>query len=279
MLTLPQLQAPPRRTRLARVVGFVRPYLVALAGTAFLVTVGWVARHRRAQIVQLAKLFGYDHASREPWKLPVVRAGELACEREPLVMRAVEATNGNVSERELIVINGIVRSTRPRRLFEFGTFDGRTTLNLAANAPEGARVLTLDLPRSQRTATAWELDPHELVYVEKSESGQRYRGTDLEGAIVQLYGDSGSFDFGALEGTMDFVFVDASHAYEYVVNDSLHALRLLGDGGGVVLWHDYGRWDGVTRALNDLRDADPRFEDLGHIEGTTLAVLRVPASR
>lgn len=276
MLTLPQLRPPRRRTRLARATGFVRPYLVALAGATTVFTVGWTSRRRRALIVDLAARFGYHHASRERRELPSVAASSLASEREPLVVRAISATDGNVSERELVIIDGIVRAVQPRRIFEFGTFDGRTTLNLAANAPAGARVFTLDLPQTASTTTAAPLDPSELAYVEKSESGLRYRGTDFESSIVQLYGDSGTFDFSSWYGTVDLVFVDASHAYEYVVNDSLHALRLLGDRGGIVLWHDYGRWDGVTRALNELRRSERRFAALAHVEDTTLAVLRVP---
>jgi hypothetical protein len=41
---------------------------------------------------------------------------------------------------------------------------------------------------------------------------------------------------------------------------------------GVVLWHDYGVWDGVTRALEELE----RTNNLGlrHIRGTSLVIWR-----
>lgn len=71
----------------------------------------------------------------------------------------------------------------------------------------------------------------------------------------------------------DFVFVDGSHTYEYVMSDSEKALGLLPNDGGVVLWHDYGEWPGVTRALNELQAGDQRFAGLRHIEGTSLALL------
>ena len=70
---------------------------------------------------------------------------------------------------------------------------------------------------------------------------------------------------------MDFVFVDGSHSYEYVLNDSRLARRLLRkDGDGIIVWHDYGAWRGVTRALNALYRRDSVFQGLKHIEGTTL---------
>jgi hypothetical protein len=56
------------------------------------------------------------------------------------------------------------------------------------------------------------------------------------------------------------------------LNDSRVALKLLARGG-VVMWHDYRSWDGVTRALNELRATEPAFRNLRHIHGTTLALL------
>jgi hypothetical protein len=82
-----------------------------------------------------------------------------------------------------------------------------------------------------------------------------------------------------VEGKCGWVFVDAAHSYEYVLNDSKVALRALSSEGGVIFWHDYGPWDGVTRALNELRMSAPAFAQLQHIEGTSLAILRVPPTR
>ena len=92
--------------------------------------------------------------------------------------------------------------------------------------------------------------------------------------IHQLYGDSATFDFSPFRGRMGLVFVDGSHAYDYVANDAMRALAMLRPEGGVILFHDYGTvWDDVTRALNDLRRTVPAFGALRHVEGTTLAVL------
>lgn len=189
-------------------------------------------------------------------------------------VRAVDAVDGNVSERELITICRLLRSIQPARLFEIGTFDGRTTLNMAVNAAPGAVVHTLDLPRSEIPTAASRIHAHEIVYADKPRSGQRYRGTEAEQSIVQLYGDSGTFDFTPFYGAIDFVFIDASHTFDYVVNDSLHALRMLTSEGGTIVWHDYGRWDGVTAALNQLRRKHREFESLVSVEGTKLAVLQ-----
>ncbi len=279
MLTVPGLRPPPPRGALTRTLGFARPYAVAAAGAAYLLTLGVTRRAHRGLLVELAGRFGHVHGAREPAELPSVPLDEAAPPAAPIDVRAAEAVDGNVTELELIAICRIVRATRPRVAFEFGTFDGRTTLNLAANAPDDARVHTLDLPRAALPDVAARLEDAERRYADKDVSGARFVGTPQASRIVQHFGDSATFDYTPLHGTVDLVFVDASHAFEYVVNDSLQALRLLAPGGGTVLWHDYGRWDGVTAALNQLRRADPRFAGLRHVAGTTLAMLTVAGER
>src|SRR4029079_4995912 len=95
------------------------------------------------------------------------------------------------------------------------------------NAPSDARVFTLDLPGTAVSTSVSPIHRHEIQYADKPSSGARYRGSDLESRIVSLEGDSGSFDYSPYLGQIDFVFIDASHTFEYVVNDSLVVLRLL----------------------------------------------------
>ena len=259
---------------MSRAAGFVRPWAFGAAGAAYLFGAGWWKWKNRAAIVELCRHFGYNYDTREPSELPVVSADSIAPSSALLDIREIDAVDGNVSERELVTIARLVRDASPMEMFEFGTFDGRTTLNLAANSPPGGRVHTIDLPREGISTSAAPIHSHEIRYADKSESGARFRGADVASKIEQLYGDSGVFDFAPYYDAMDFVFVDASHAYEYVINDSLHAIRMLRGERGTIVWHDYSRWDGVTRALNELRRLDPRFAGLSWIRGTTLGYLR-----
>jgi predicted O-methyltransferase YrrM len=186
------------------------------------------------------------------------------------------ACDGNVSAFELFAINSLVRKHSPGTLFEFGTFNGRTTLNLAANSAPEARVYTLDLPHSELQSSQYDLDQIEKKFVEKPFSGELFSKRPEALKITQLFGDSAKFDYAPFFSQIDFIFVDASHAYAYVVNDSQIALKLLRNGRGVILWHDYGRphwWPGVTRALDELRKNSRPFENLVQIEGTSLACL------
>ena len=44
--------------------------------------------------------------------------------------------------------------------------------------------------------------------------------------------------------------------------------------GGMILWHDYGKWPGVTAYLENAFERDQRFKDVRNIEGTTIVVAR-----
>lgn len=194
----------------------------------------------------------------------------------PRPIRLVETSkrDGNVNLAELAILAQAAAAIPPDRIVvEIGTFDGRTTLNLAVNAG-AARVFTLDLPPDERTAFA--LAPGERQYVDKPQPGARFRdcGAPWRAAarrITQLLGDSVTFDWTPYERRAGLAFVDGSHAYEYVRKDTETALRLVAKGG-IVLWHDYGRWDGVSRALEEL-EAERRL-GLRHIAGTSLVAWR-----
>jgi hypothetical protein len=87
------------------------------------------------------------------------------------------------------------------------------------------------------------------------------------GKIHQLLGDSATFDYSPYRNSCSLVFVDGSHAYEYVMADTRAAMSMV-KKNGVIIWHDYGIWEGVTRALEEL-DEREHF-GLRNISGTSL---------
>jgi hypothetical protein len=194
--------------------------------------------------------------------------------RRAIRLVETDKADGNVNLAELAILAQAAAGVPPGSLVvEIGTFDGRTTLNLAVNAGE-ASVFTLDLPPDERAAFA--LAPGERQYVDKPRPGARFRAARppwqaAARRITQLLGDSATFDWSAYRGRAGLVFVDGSHAYEYVRQDSETAMALVA-AGGTVLWHDYGRWEGVSRSLDEL-EAERQL-GLRHIAGTSLVVWR-----
>ena len=256
---------------MTRALDFFRRYLRAAAGAVWLFTVGWAQPHNRPVLDVLGNEVGL--VARPVPEAPGIGVWELVTENVSIQLREPVAVNGNTSLQELAVLAALVAQRRPLRIFEIGTFDGRSTVNMAVNTTPDAEVFTLDLPAGMASSTALTTDPHDIQFVEKPTSGARFAGADVSSRITQLRGDSATFDFGPYRGTVDLVFIDGSHSYEYVLSDSRNALDMLRAGGGVVLWHDYGVWPGVTRALNELHRRDHRFAGLRHVVDTSFGYL------
>jgi len=262
--------------RVARALRFAKKYAFATGAFLYSLSLGLASKRARALIALTCQHFGYAPRLVEPL-LPEVEPASVVGGSPPVRVDEPIEADGNVTLLELLVICQIVRAREPKLLLEIGTFDGRTTLALAANAPAEARILTLDLPAEQLGRTVHAPERDEAVYVRKPRPGARFRGSPYESRIEQLSGDSVGFDFSPWFGRVDLVFVDGGHSYECVKSDSENALRVLREGG-VVLWHDYDAWDGVTLALNELYRTDPRFAGLVRLRGTTLACL-MPSER
>jgi predicted O-methyltransferase YrrM len=175
---------------------------------------------------------------------------------------------GNVSFSELGLLAAIVKSTKPRTIFEFGTYDGNTTLQLALNAPGDTLIYTIDLPQGVQKMKLRVSQGDEVIAGDRP-SNRRFNGTAFEHKIRAIYDDSATYDYSVLKGKVDLVFVDGSHSYEYLENDTQHALGMLAPGG-IILWHDYMVWNDVTDYLNDLSRRLP----LRHIRSTSLVVYK-----
>jgi hypothetical protein len=197
--------------------------------------------------------------------------------RRTIHLGETDKSDGNVNLAELAILaQAAAAIPAGTMIVEIGTFDGRTTLNLAINAAGDAAVVTLDLPPDD--VALYALAPGERQYVDKPRPGERFRvcGPPWQaaaGRITQLHGDSATFDWAPYEGRAGLVFVDGSHAYDYVRKDSETAMRLVAPDG-MVLWHDYGRWEGVSRALDEL-EAERGF-GLRQISWTSLVFWRAP---
>ncbi len=258
-----------------KIISFVFKYLYALAGSIYLFTFGFLNSKNRDLITAIGVHFGYGKKGDQPEKpaLPVADIPDVISGSPEIRIFEPAWKDGNVSLLELMIMNQLVKSVHPRKIFEMGTFDGRTVLNLAANCGPEAVVYTLDLPREKVNATGLRIDPGDAKHIDKDQSGVRYHGNPEEKKIVQLYGDTAVFDFEPYRNAMDFVFIDAAHSYEYVMNDSKAALDLLKNRKGLILWHDYGVFPGVTHALNELHSEAKEFRGMKQIKGTSLVFL------
>jgi predicted O-methyltransferase YrrM len=203
-------------------------------------------------------------------RLPVV-SWKQCTKRRLIKLWEREKENGNVRISELGVLSALAGDCRDgSNIFEIGTFDGRTTLNLALSAPAQCMIYTLDLPPDLETTFSLAADVRYVSNLPKP--GTRYEAYREAypvkiGRIHQLLGDSGTFDYTPYRNSCSLVFVDGAHSYDYAISDTRAAMDMI-ERGGVVVWHDYGVWEGVTKALEELEQQEGY--GLRSISGTSL---------
>lgn len=215
-----------------------------------------------------------DPNAKPPPTVPKISASEIIGDETTVSLSRIAEVAGNITPTELMIIAAFVRQRKPAVCFEIGTFDGRTTENMAANQPENGKCFTLDLPAADVDNASLPLASGDKTYINKSASGMRISARGRSDRITQLYGDSGTFDFAPYYGQVDLMFVDGSHSYEYVMSDTEAAWKMV-KPGGLILWHDYDSrwWPGVTRALNELQAGDARFKGIRSVENTALCFV------
>ena len=190
--------------------------------------------------------------------------------REVVVPPPALALPGNQSHEGLVFLASLAMSLDARAVFEIGTYNGLTAWCLARNVPK-ATVYTLDLPTEQAPV---------LPLFEGDASNRRpfdrrvYELLPAEGRVVQLWGDSATFDFDSWRGLCDLVYIDGAHSRPYVESDTNRALEMLSPAGAIV-WDDY--WRGVPDVAHVL---DHRTDlDIWRVPGTRLALYLTKAAR
>src|SRR5208282_5304838 len=127
-------------------------------------------------------------------RIPAVLPEDLLPEEGPpprMTLALFPRTYAGVSLLELLCLILLLKRSKAGAVFEFGTYKGVSTTQLALNLPENGSVATLDLPEDHAAA----------------------------------------FDESPYAGRMDFVFVDGAHSADYVRNDSEKGWRMLREGG------------------------------------------------
>lgn len=190
----------------------------------------------------------------------------------PLVVWPADDKYGDMTWQEVVIVCMLVRQFLPKRIFEIGTFMGKTTFHLAANSDNDARIFTLDLPETEFSQAVAEIpyDQELLREGKRQEVGYYYKKSLFREKITQLFADSATFDETLYADSMDMVLVDADHSYASVLSDTKKALRMIAKGapGKTVVWHDLRPHSAVERVMVELCDRNKIF----HIKDTALGV-------
>lgn len=168
--------------------------------------------------------------------IPMVNVLDICPGSQRWTLQSFPSVGASVSPMECTALAALIHLVRAKTIFEFGTYKGVSTTQLALNVRENGMVFTLDLPEDH---PAYSLPIPRLEEREIAAEGQKgiLIPQDLRDRVTFLQSDSATFDELPYLGSMDFVFVDGAHSYEYVKSDTEKGLRMLRPGG-VIAWHD-----------------------------------------
>jgi predicted O-methyltransferase YrrM len=205
------------------------------------------------------RLWEVCFGSQRPGVYPEVQLTKLMDSSTSVQLHDLPAEPYNVTITELLALAAITSQLDARTVFEFGTADGRTTLNLAANINLSGQVYTINLPLEQ-----------DSKHTQEVPVGFRFKERPEANRIKQLWGDTKTFDFSPYFNSCQVVFIDADHSHEAVWRDSQTALKLVDHRLGIIIWHDALAYS-VQTALPRLMSQSNLPIHL--IAGTNLAVL------
>ena len=144
---------------------------------------------------------------------------------------------------DLVFLLNLAKGRQAKRILEVGTYRARTTCALHLNCPD-AEVISYDI-RVLESAYREKLQQAAKVQL-------RHASFIASGAELRR------------ERPFDLIFVDGSHYFEHVLEDSRLALELMAPDG-IVVWHDYRPNDyyrkelRVPEALTILSASTPIF--------------------
>ncbi len=190
---------------------------------------------------------------------------------------------GGMTLLESSILVTLAKLMSPTEFFEFGTYLGATSVLLAINSSEHAKVTTVDLapdniaPKTQDDNESLILqdDVENDNYLRRmfAEKGSFYidRADDMtKRKIHRMYHDSRMLNplKQGLAGRFDFIFIDGGHDYETVSIDTANALKMAKEDS-VIIWHDYrSKIHGdVTRFVDAFSHEHPII----HVQNTMLA--------
>ena len=168
--------------------------------------------------------------------IPTIDVLDICPGTQRWTMQSFPSVGASVSPMECAALAALSRLIGANRIFEFGTYKGVSTTQLALNVGDGGMVFTLDLPEDHPAYSLPIPKPEEQAIAAEGGKGILIP-SDLRERVTFLSSDSATFDESPFHETIDLVFVDGAHSYEYVKNDTEKGWNMLRPGG-VIAWHD-----------------------------------------
>ncbi len=161
-----------------------------------------------------------------PGGLPVVDMDQLIAPG-PIELGPMTLLDGGSLPSDMMLLAGLAERIENCAYFEIGTWRGES---VATISPRAFSCHTLCLSDNEMR--------HMGMHPRTIESHGLF-SNELEN-VVQLRGDSRTFDFAQLDRKFDLIFVDGDHHYDFVKSDTEKLFTNLVHDESIVVWHDYG---------------------------------------
>lgn len=171
-------------------------------------------------------------------------------------------SGGGTDPREILTLAAVTKLLQPKRVFEIGTYNGRTTAIFILNSSPECIVYTLDLPLDAGSLPGY--IPTDIGLVQDRRPEEYLQRAGLTHRYQQIYCDSMAFDPEPFRDSVELGFIDGAHAEEFVRNDTMK-MAVMMSPRGYVFWHDYGG-RGSFRPLTK------------YLESLPIEVYRIPAT-
>lgn len=195
--------------------------------------------------------------------LPVLDPSELFGRNYTEDLKVFTFLDGGSLVTDIALLKGLARQFDKCRYFEIGTWRGESAVNLADICKE---VFTLNLSEEEMK----KLDVPEETLAQQDMFSKK------NDSIIHLKGNSRDYNFAAIAKKFDLIFIDGSHHYDDVKNDTEKVFTHLVHDNSIVVWHDYGvnpdevRFQVFAGILDGL---DPeKHKNLYHVAHTKSAV-------
>ncbi len=193
---------------------------------------------------------------------------------EDLVLSGESWCEGSTSPLERVLLAQLIRFFKPKTILELGTYRGSTTRLLLDNMPPDGTIYTVDLPPEGDFSNIPGVTDMQMIALRAPSQG--YEKHARARNVKQVLGNT--FDpslWARIPEGIEFAFIDASHSYEAVKNDTEWVHRKAVKDA-VLVWHDYmanaAPENGVGRFIREqMRD----YNDIFVCSDTTMAI-RIP---
>jgi predicted O-methyltransferase YrrM len=193
------------------------------------------------------------------------------------------STIGGMTLLESSILVSLTKLLSPSDFFEFGTYLGATSVLLAINSSEHAKVTTMDLPPENIAPKTKGIDDSRILHDDLENDNYLRRMFAEKGAfyinrtdditkrkIHRIQHDSRTLnplDLGLSEN-FDFIFIDGGHDYDTVKIDTANAFHMSKEDA-VIIWHDYrSKIHGdVTKFVDEFSHENSVI----HVQNTMLA--------